>query len=143
MLNEVRLIGNLGQDPDVRVTANGTAVTNLSIATSSKWKDKQTGEWQDRTEWHAIVLFGQPAEFAGEFLRKGARVYVEGELRTEKWEDRETGEKRSRIKVYGRRVLALDRKADGDEKPRDRPAPQQPAQGQLEALNDFDDDIPF
>lgn len=142
MLNEVRLIGNLGQDPDTRFTTNGTAVTNLSVATSSRWKNKQSGEWEERTEWHAIVLFGQPAEFAGEFLKKGARVYVEGELRTESWEDRETGEKRSRVKVYGRRILSLDRKSDGEERPPAR-RPQQPAQGQLEALSDFDDDIPF
>ncbi len=140
MLNEVRLIGNLGQDPDTRFTQSGNAVTNLSVATSSRWKDRQTGQWQDRTEWHSVVLFGQPAEFAGEFLRKGSKVYVEGELRTEKWET-DAGEKRSKVKIYGRRILALDRKEDSPSARPDRPTA--PPVSRPEILEDFQDDIPF
>lgn len=86
-INKVILVGHLGQDPEVRYLPNGGAVTNISIATSETWKDKQTGEQKERTEWHRVVIFGKLAEIAGEYLRKGSQVYIEGSLQTRKWQD--------------------------------------------------------
>ncbi|AOP97981.1 single-stranded DNA-binding protein [Enterobacter roggenkampii] len=86
-INKVIIVGNLGQDPDVRYMPNGGAVANFSLATSESWRDKQTGEMRENTEWHRVVLFGKLAEVAGEYLRKGAQVYVEGQLRTRNWQD--------------------------------------------------------
>lgn len=86
-INKVILIGNLGQDPELRYLPNGGAVTNINIATSESWKDKQTGELKERTEWHRIVIFGKLAEIAGEYLKKGSQVYIEGSLQTRKWQD--------------------------------------------------------
>ncbi|MCP4598455.1 MAG: single-stranded DNA-binding protein [Neptuniibacter sp.] len=86
-VNKVILVGNLGGDPEVRYMPNGNAVTNVTIATTDSWKDKQTGQQQDRTEWHRVVFFGRLAEVAGEYLRKGSQVYIEGALRTRKWQD--------------------------------------------------------
>ena len=84
-LNKVTLIGNLGKDPEVRFMPNGGAVANITLATSENWKDKQTGEKKEKTEWHRIVMFGKLAEIAGEYLKKGAKIYVEGSLQTRKW----------------------------------------------------------
>ncbi|WP_210395838.1 single-stranded DNA-binding protein [Motiliproteus sediminis] len=86
-VNKVILIGNLGQDPEVRYLPNGNAVTNVTLATSDSWKDRETGQQQERTEWHRVVFFGKLAEIAGQYLRKGSKVYVEGALRTRKWQD--------------------------------------------------------
>ncbi|OCG22899.1 MULTISPECIES: single-stranded DNA-binding protein [unclassified Gilliamella] len=86
-INKVILVGNLGQDPEVRYMPNGNAVANLSVATSESWKDKQTGETRDRTEWHRVVVFGKLAEIAGEYLKKGSQIYLEGQLQTRKWQD--------------------------------------------------------
>jgi single stranded DNA-binding protein (ssb) len=86
-INKVILVGNLGQDPEVRYMPNGNAVANFSIATSESWKDKQTGENRDRTEWHRVVVFGKLAEIAGEYIKKGTQVYLEGQLQTRKWQD--------------------------------------------------------
>lgn len=88
-LNKVTLIANLGQDPETRSMPSGDAVTNISVATSESWKDKQTGEQRERTEWHKVAFFGRLAEIAAEYLRKGSQVYVEGKLRTRKWQDRD------------------------------------------------------
>ena len=88
-INKVILVGNLGQDPETRHMPSGDAVTNISIATSEQWKDKQTGEQQERTEWHKVAFFGRLAEIAAEYLSKGSQVYVEGKLRTRKWQDRD------------------------------------------------------
>ena len=88
-VNKVILVGNLGRDPEVRYLANGSAVANVTIATSDSWKDKTSGEKQERTEWHTVVFFGRLAEIAGEYLKKGSQVYVEGGLRTRKWQDKE------------------------------------------------------
>ena len=87
-VNKVILVGNLGADPDTKYTAGGTAITNISVATKESWKDKQTGENQERTEWHRVVFFNRLAEIAGEYLRKGSQVYVEGKLQTRKWQDK-------------------------------------------------------
>ncbi|EJE9919571.1 single-stranded DNA-binding protein, partial [Salmonella enterica] len=97
-LNKVQLIGHLGQDPEVRYLPNGKAVANLSLATSDTWKDKQTGEPKERTEWHRVVLYEKLADVAGEYLRKGAQVYIEGELRTRKWTD-QNGQERYTTEV--------------------------------------------
>lgn len=86
-INKVILIGNLGQDPDIRYTPNGGAVANCSMATSEVWKDKHTGEQRERTEWHRVVFFGKLAEIVGEYLKKGAKIYAEGRLQTRKWQD--------------------------------------------------------
>ncbi|EHK2565380.1 single-stranded DNA-binding protein [Salmonella enterica subsp. enterica serovar Newport] len=97
-LNKVQLIGHLGQDPEVRYLSNGKAVANLSLATSDTWKDKQTGESKERTEWHRVVLYEKLADVAGEYLRKGAQVYIEGELRTRKWTE-QNGQERYTTEV--------------------------------------------
>ena len=86
-INRVILVGNLGQDPEIRYMPNGNAVANFSVATSESWKDKQTGESKDKTEWHKVVIFGKLAEIAGEYLKKGSQVYIEGQLQTRKWQD--------------------------------------------------------
>ena len=86
-INKVILVGHLGQDPEVRYMPNGNAVANISVATSETWKDKQTGESKDKTEWHRVVIFGRLAEIAGEYLKKGSQVYIEGQLQTRKWQD--------------------------------------------------------
>lgn len=91
-INKVIIVGNLGNDPEVKCAANGGAITNISVATSESWKDKNTGQTQEKTEWHRIVFFGKLAEIAGEYLRKGSQVYVEGKLKTEKYQDKETGQ---------------------------------------------------
>ncbi|ORM75224.1 ssDNA-binding protein [Pantoea wallisii] len=92
-VNKVILVGNLGQDPEVRYMPNGGAVANITLATSESWRDKQTGENKEMTEWHRVVLFGKLAEVAGEYLRKGSQVYIEGQLRTRKWQDQSGQEK--------------------------------------------------
>ena len=91
-INKVILIGNLGRDPEVRYMPSGGAVTTVSIATSSSWKDKQSGDMQERTEWHRVVFFNRLAEIVGEYLKKGSKVFVEGSLRTQKWQDKVNGE---------------------------------------------------
>lgn len=88
-VNKVIIVGNLGNDPDTKYMPSGSAVTNLSVATSESWKDKQTGEQKDRTEWHRVAMFGKLAEIAAEYLRKGSQVYIEGKLRTRKWQDQQ------------------------------------------------------
>jgi single-strand DNA-binding protein len=88
-INKVIIVGNLGNDPDTRYMPSGSAVTNLSVATNESWKDKQTGEQKDRTEWHKVAMFGRLAEIAAEYLRKGSQVYIEGKLRTRKWQDKD------------------------------------------------------
>lgn len=109
-LNKVMLIGKLGRDPESRKTQSGASVTNFSIATSTTWRDRQTGERQERTEWHRVVCFGGVAEFVGSYLRKGALVYVEGSLRTSKWE--QDGETRYRTEIVARDVEAMDTRPD-------------------------------
>lgn len=97
-VNKVILVGNLGQDPEVRYMPNGGAVANITLATSESWRDKQTGEMKEQTEWHRVVLFGKLAEVAGEYLRKGSQVYIEGQLRTRKWQD-QSGQERYTTEV--------------------------------------------
>jgi single-strand DNA-binding protein len=111
-VNKVILIGNLGADPETRAMPSGTTVANLRIATSESWRDKQTGEQQERTEWHRVALFGRLAEVAGEYLRKGSKVYIEGSLRTRKWQDKE-GKDRYSTEIVGNDMQMLDARGAG------------------------------
>ena len=137
-INKVLLIGNRGSDPETRAMPSGTQVTNISVATSESWKDKQTGDQQERTEWHKVVFFGRLAEIASEYLRKGSQVYVEGSLRTNKWQDRDGNDR------YTTEVVAKEMQMMGS-----RPGSGAPAQvasaGGAPASADapFEDDIPF
>lgn len=150
-VNKVILVGNLGADPDTKYTAGGTAITNISIATKESWKDKQTGENQERTEWHRVVFFNRLAEIAGEYLRKGSQVYVEGKLRTRKWQD-QNGQDRYTTEIVGNEMQMLgSREGGGVARPapsqsggfRDK-KPDQPQQPAPVADEGFaEDDIPF
>jgi single-strand DNA-binding protein len=111
-INKVILIGNLGADPETRAMPSGTTVANLRIATSESWRDKQTGEQQERTEWHRVALFGRLAEIAGEYLRKGSQVYIEGSLRTRKWQDKQ-GNERYSTEIVGNELQMLGGRGAG------------------------------
>ncbi len=110
-INKCIILGNLGNDPETKYTANGAAVTSISIATSETWKDKQTGQQQERTEWHKVTFFGKLAEIAGEYLRKGSKVYIEGSLRTDKWQD-QNGNDRYSTGIVASEMQMLDTKND-------------------------------
>ncbi|AJC50450.1 single-stranded DNA-binding protein [Coxiella endosymbiont of Amblyomma americanum] len=112
-VNKVILIGNLGQDPEVRYTPNGNAVANVTLATSITWRDKQTGELQERTEWHRVAFFNRLAEIAGEYLHKGSRVYVEGSLRTRKWQDKNNFD-RFTTEIIASEMHILDRSGNNN-----------------------------
>lgn len=145
-LNKAMIIGNLGAEPDTRYMPSGDAVTNLSIATSEKWKDKQTGEPKERTEWHRVALFGRTAEVAAEYLHKGSKVYIEGQLQTRKWQDKD-GHDRYTTEIKGQRLVMLDSKGSGQQsgQPSGQQQRNEPAQdgGGQPGPDDFDDDIPF
>ena len=155
-INKVILVGNLGADPDTRYMPSGKAVTNIRVATSESWKDKQTGDMQERTEWHSIVLYDKLGEIAAEYLRKGSQVFIEGALRTRKWQDKE-GKDRYTTEVIADQMQMLggrggggggsmepreprgpSRQAPASDDRSDRPAPADEAGG-----GEFDDDIPF
>ena len=137
-INKVILVGNLGADPETRYTASGSAITNIRVATSESWRDKQTGETQERTEWHRVVFFNRLAEIAGEYLRKGRQVYVEGSLQTREWTDRE-GNKRQTTEIRAQRFQMLGRPGD----PVASPAAE-PSSAVADSGGGFDeDDIPF
>ena len=115
-INKVILVGNLGRDPEMRYTPNGAAVANVTIATSDSWKDKQTGEQQERTEWHRVVFFNRLAEIVGEYLKKGSQVYVEGRLQTRKWQDQNGMDKYTTevvLRGYGGTLTMLDGRSEG------------------------------
>ena len=132
-VNKAIIVGNLGDDPKTSVLPQGGAVTNLSVATSESWKDKQTGEIKERTEWHKVVMFNRLAEVAGEHLSKGSKVYVEGKIQTRKWKD-QSGQDRYTTEIVGSQMQMLDSK---ESKPQAQPQPQQ-------SNGDFDsEDIPF
>jgi len=138
-LNKAMIIGNLGADPDIRYMPSGGAVANLSIATTEKWKDKQSGEMKEKTEWHKVSLFNRLAEIAGEYLSKGSSVYIEGRLQTRKWQDKE-GHDRWTTEIVGDRLQMLSSKnGGGQQQPRGESAPEQ---GNLPSDVE-DDDIPF
>ncbi|MAQ20990.1 MAG: single-stranded DNA-binding protein [Gammaproteobacteria bacterium] len=144
-INKVILVGNLGADPETRAMPSGSSVTNIRIATTESWKDKNTGDQQERTEWHSIAFFGRLAEIAGEYLNKGSQVYVEGKLRTRKWQDRE-GNDRWTTEVVANELQMLGGRA-GAGAPAQGAAPTAPPQSSGDAPQDtstpFDDDIPF
>ncbi|HCH4655475.1 single-stranded DNA-binding protein [Vibrio parahaemolyticus] len=171
-INKVILVGNLGNDPEIRYMPNGGAVANITIATSESWRDKATGEQREKTEWHRVVLFGKLAEVAGEYLRKGSQVYVEGQLQTRKWQD-QSGQDRYSTEVVvqgfngvmqmlggraqgGAPAMGGQQQQQGGWGQPQQPAqqqynapqqqqqvPQQPQQQYNEPPMDFDDDIPF
>ncbi|NIB43768.1 single-stranded DNA-binding protein [Pseudomaricurvus alkylphenolicus] len=111
-VNKVILVGNVGQDPEMKYMPSGNAVTNISVATSESWKDKQTGQQQERTEWHRVVFFNRLGEIAGEYLRKGSKIYVEGSLRTRKWQD-QSGQDRYTTEIVASELQMLDSRNDG------------------------------
>lgn len=158
-VNKVIVLGNLGQDPEVRYTQNSTAVATLSVATSEAWKDKQTGEQKEVTEWHRVVLWDKLAEIAGEYLKKGSKVYIEGKLQTRKWQDQSGNDKYTTeivVKGFDGTLQMLDSREGSNQgggnqgggyqnNQQQRPAPQQQGSNAVapEPNNDFDDDIPF
>jgi len=111
-VNKVILVGRLGNEPDVRYTAAGAAIANVSLATSEAWQDKQTGEKQERTEWHRVVFFNRLAEIVKQYLHKGSQIYVEGSLRTNKWQDKNTGQDRYTTEIIAREMQMLDSRSD-------------------------------
>ena len=172
-INKVIIVGNLGQDPEVRYTTGGAAVTNISVATSEQWKDKNSGEDVVKTEWHRIVFFGRLAEIAGEYLKRGSKVYIEGKLQTRKWQDQNNQDRYS-TEIVANEMQMLDSRQGGGQfgggggqapaAPRANNPPQQNQGGgyqnnnqnnqgqapqnnqsgqQPPAFDDFDDDIPF
>lgn len=172
-LNKVLLIGNLGKDPETRFMPNGNAVCNFSIATTESWKDKQSGQKQEKTEWHNISMYGRLAEIAGQYLKKGSSVYIEGRLQTRKWQDKQTGADRYTTEIIADEMKMLGGRGDGggggmgggynqqgggddfnqeysapaqQQAPRQAPAqsaPQQAAAKPARNFDDFEDDIPF
>jgi len=149
-VNKVILVGNLGRDPETRYMPSGSAVTNLRLATSEQWKDKTTGENQERTEWHSVAMFGRLAEIAAEYLRKGSKVYIEGKLRTRKWQDKTDGKDRYTTEIIADEMQMLDSKGSGAGTPASE-APRRQSSAVADAdtggggppSGDFDDDIPF
>ncbi|MBD3609182.1 MAG: single-stranded DNA-binding protein [Gammaproteobacteria bacterium] len=159
-VNKVILVGNLGRDPEIRYMPSGGAVANLTIATSETWKDKQTGQQNEKTEWHRVVLFNRLGEIAGEYLKKGAKVYIEGRLQTRKWQD-QSGQDRYTTEIVGNEMQMLDSRGAGGGSadfnqeqsygggaPAQAPQQQQQQQPAAAApasngFDDFDDDIPF
>lgn len=146
-VNKVILIGNLGRDPEVRYMPSGDAMVNISLATTDKWKDKKSGEPQERTEWHRIVIFGKQAEIAGEYLKKGSPAYFEGRLQTRKWTDKE-GQDRYTTEIVADRMQMLGSRSGGSARamPDDEaPASSRPASTAQQAggIDDLEDDIPF
>ena len=166
-VNKVILVGNLGRDPEVRYSPDGAAICNVSIATTSQWKDKASGERREETEWHRVVMYNRLAEIAGEYLKKGRPVYIEGRLKTRKWQDKDTGADRYSTEIVADQMQMLGGREGGGEggyggggydesaprqqrapaqrPPAQRPAPAAaaPAAGAAANLADMDDDIPF
>jgi single-strand DNA-binding protein len=151
-VNKVILVGNLGRDPETRYLPSGEAVTNISIATTSSWKDKASGEKKEETEWHRVSAFGRLAEIMGEYLKKGSQVYIEGQLRTRKYQDKETGKDRYSTEIRADRMQMLGSRA-GSGEPRGEaggePRGEAPAKAGTPAkkpagkFDDMEDDIPF
>lgn len=165
-VNKVILVGNLGKDPETRYRPSGGAVTNISIATSESWKDKETGQQQERTEWHRVVFFNRLAEIASDYLKKGSKVYVEGSLRTRKWQDQQSGQDRFSTEIVASEMQILDSRGAGSSNdgaqgshqqsappnqqmqggtmaPQNAPPPHNDGAQGAAFDNSFDDDIPF
>lgn len=152
-INKVIIVGNLGRDPEIRYTPSGSAVANLSLATSEVWKDKE-GQPQEQTEWHRIVFFNRLAEIAGEYLKKGSKVYIEGHLKTRKWQDKE-GQDRYTTEIIGNEMQMLDSRNTGhategtdaydvnEQRQSAKPKPGHATVAVPTEVDNFDDDIPF
>ena len=138
-MQKVLIIGNLGNDPETRYTNSGQAVTNISVATSESWNNKETGNKEERTEWHRIVFFSRLAEIAGEYLKKGSKVYIVGQLRTRKWQD-QNGQDRYTTEIVAKDMQMLDSRSTAEPPKAAAPDPNNHG-GKVAA--DFDDDIPF
>ena len=146
-VNKVTLIGNLGADPEVRYTANGSAVANIRLATAESWRDRESGETQERTEWHRVVFFSRLAEIVGEYLKKGSQVYIEGRLQTRKWQDRD-GNDRYTTEIVANEMQMLGGRGGGGGGNFDAPnqsssSSSAPQSSNEPPMDDFDDDIPF
>ena len=141
-INKVILVGNLGADPETRYMPSGSAVTNLSVATSETWKDKQSGEQKERTEWHKVAMFNRLAEIAAEYLRKGSQVYIEGKLRTGKWQDRD-GNDRWTTEIIADEMQMLGGRGGGGGSMAMNQDPGPSSPPPQAGPDDFDDDIPF
>ncbi|MBV8209107.1 MAG: single-stranded DNA-binding protein [Burkholderiaceae bacterium] len=153
-VNKVILVGNLGRDPETRYSPDGAAITNVSVATTSQWKDKNTGEKREETEWHRVAFFGRLAEIAGEYLKKGSQVYIEGRLRTRKWQDKD-GQDRYTTEIVADVMQMLGSRQGAGSPPEDDSRPQRAATkpaaakaakepaGATGGVADMDDDIPF
>ena len=150
-VNKVIIVGNLGKDPETRYAPSGDAVTNIVVATTETWKDKASGEKREATEWHRVVFFGKLAEIAGQYLKKGSQVYLEGKLKTRKWQDKD-GQDRFTTEINAEEMKMLGSKGDGQQQEGQRPQQTQqrpPAntqrqpQGQAGGFSDFEDSIPF
>lgn len=155
MLNKVMLIGNLGADPEVRYTPNGDAITTVRLATTRRWNDRNTNERREETEWHRVVFFGRTAKTAGEYLRKGSQIFVEGRIRTQKWQGQD-GQDRYTTEIVGETMTMLGSRSGGTANYSDNAPPPSaydnagrsgsspaPAPSAPPAYDDFDDDIPF
>ena len=142
-INKVIIVGNLGGDPETRYMPSGSAVTNITVATNESWKDKQTGEQKDRTEWHKVAMFNRLAEIAAEYLRKGSQVYIEGKLRTRKWQDK-NGQDRWTTEIIADEMQMLGGRGGGGAAPMGSGSGSAPPSAPPQAgPDDFDDDIPF
>lgn len=142
-VNKVILVGNLGKDPEVRYMPSGSAVANITLATTESWKDKQTGDMQERTEWHNVAFFNRLAEIVGEYLKKGSQVYVEGKLRTRKWQDK-NGNDRYTTEIVASEMQMLGSRGGGSaEFSGNAPKAAKPEVATATADGEFDDDIPF
>lgn len=151
-VNKVILVGNLGADPETRYMPSGDAVTNIRLATTDRWRDRQSGEMKEATEWHRVAFFGRLAEIAGQYMRKGSQVYIEGRIRTRKWQDKETGQDRYSTEIVADGMQLLGSRQGMGDAPRDdfggggARESRAPAQSQAPAgggFGDMDDDIPF
>jgi len=141
-VNKVIIVGNLGQDPETRSFPDGGSVTNVSVATSESWKDKNTGEKKELTEWHRVVFKNRLAEIAAQYLKKGSKVYIEGSLRTRKWTNQQ-GQDQYTTEIQAREMQMLDSRGEASNQAPQQQAPQQAPQQQAGGFDDFDDDIPF
>lgn len=148
-VNKVIIVGNLGRDPEVRYSNDGSAICSVSIATTSAWKDKSTGEKREETEWHRVVFYGKLGEIAGQYLKKGRSVYVEGRLKTRKWQDKETGQDRYGTDIVADQMQMLGGRDDSGAQTANH-APQQhqqsaqaPQRQSVESLADMGSDVPF
>ncbi len=139
MLNKVTLIGNLGADPEVKYMPSGEAITNIRLATTRRWKDKQSGERKEQTEWHRVVFFRRLAEVAGEYLKKGSQVYIEGRIQTRKWQD-QSGQDRYSTEIIAEEIQMLGGRGNNDQNTQQ---PQSNTDNATPNTDNFDNDIPF